>query len=147
MSVCLSVVVRKLQAAILARSSQEISETVSIDCYSFLSRCLFYCCIIYEVSMCPARRTANGKYICPASVNHVSYRLDLVVSLNWSKVARRATRTSLDSPHNPTDLALLTPVDIVQTSGCIICALACLVATFRSPSYLSASKRSIRASS
>ena len=64
----------------------------------------------FEVSMCPGRRTVNGKSICPASVNHVSYRLDLVVSLNWSTVARRATRTlatrtSLDSPHNPTDLA------------------------------------------
>ena len=29
----------------------------------------------YEVSMCPARRTVNGKSICPASVNHVSYRV------------------------------------------------------------------------
>ena len=28
-----------------------------------------------EVSMCPARRTVNGKSICPASVNHVSYRV------------------------------------------------------------------------
>ena len=40
--------------------------------------------------MCPARRTVNGKSICPASVNHVSYRvrsrdfciaLDLVTDL------------------------------------------------------------------
>ena len=30
---------------------------------------------INEVSMCPARRTVNGKSICPASVNHVSYRV------------------------------------------------------------------------
>ena len=37
-SVCLSVVVRKLQVAILARSSREISQTVRIDCRSFLSR-------------------------------------------------------------------------------------------------------------
>ena len=29
----------------------------------------------FEVSMCPARRTVNGKSICPASVNHVSYRV------------------------------------------------------------------------
>ena len=25
--------------------------------------------------MCPARRTVNVKSICPASVNHVSYRV------------------------------------------------------------------------
>ena len=37
-SVCLSVAVRKLQVVILARSSREISETVRIDCHSFLSR-------------------------------------------------------------------------------------------------------------
>ena len=36
-SVCLSVAVRSLQVAILARSSQEISQTVRIDCHSFLS--------------------------------------------------------------------------------------------------------------
>ena len=30
---------------------------------------------LYEVSMCPARRTVNRKYICPASVNHVGYRV------------------------------------------------------------------------
>ena len=34
-------------------------------------RTLFF----YKVSMCPARRTVNGKSICPASVNHVSYRV------------------------------------------------------------------------
>ena len=37
--------------------------------------------------MCAARRTVNGKSIYPASVNHVSYRVCLVVSLNWSTVA------------------------------------------------------------
>ena len=37
-SACLSVVVRKLQAAILARSSREMSLTVCIDCHSFFSR-------------------------------------------------------------------------------------------------------------
>ena len=37
MSVCLSVVVRKLQVAILARSSREMYQTVRIDCHSFLS--------------------------------------------------------------------------------------------------------------
>ena len=30
---------------------------------------------INEVSMYPARRTFSGKSICPASVNHVSYRV------------------------------------------------------------------------
>ena len=34
----MSVAVRKLQVAILARSSQEMSQTVRIDCRSFLSR-------------------------------------------------------------------------------------------------------------
>ena len=34
----LSVAVRKLQVAILAQSSREISQTVCIDCHSFLSR-------------------------------------------------------------------------------------------------------------
>ena len=34
---CLSFVVRKLQVAIIARSSREISQTVRIDCHSFLS--------------------------------------------------------------------------------------------------------------
>ena len=36
-----------------------------------------------EVSMCPARRTVNMKSICPASVNHVSYR---VISRGFSSV-------------------------------------------------------------
>ena len=31
--------------------------------------------ISIEVSMCPARRTVNVKSSCPASVNHVSYRV------------------------------------------------------------------------
>ncbi len=39
-SVCLFVVVRKLQVAILARLSRDISQTVRIDCHSFLSRVL-----------------------------------------------------------------------------------------------------------
>ena len=30
---------------------------------------------LYEVSMCPARRTVNVKSICPVSVNRVSYRV------------------------------------------------------------------------
>ena len=39
MSVCMYVAVRKrkLNAAVLARSSREISQTVRIDCHSFLS--------------------------------------------------------------------------------------------------------------
>ena len=37
-SVCLSVAVRSLQAAVHARSSREISQTVRIDCHSFHSR-------------------------------------------------------------------------------------------------------------
>ena len=37
-SVCLFVVVRKLQVAILARLSRDISQTVRIDCHSFISR-------------------------------------------------------------------------------------------------------------
>ena len=41
-----------------------------------------------------------------------------------------ATQTFLDSRHNPTAIAR-TPVDISQTSGCMICAIVCLVATFR----------------
>ena len=89
-----------------------------------------------EVSMCPARRTVNVKSICPASVNHVSYR---VRSRGFSlagrplQAAQIATQTFLDSRHNPTALAQLTPVDIVQTSGCMI-ALVSLIATFLSPS-------------
>ena len=61
-----------------------------------------------EVSMCPARRTVNVKSICPASVNHVSYR---VRSRGFSlagrplQAAQIATQTFLDSRHNPTALA------------------------------------------
>ena len=61
-----------------------------------------------EVSMCPARRTANVKSICPASVNHVSYR---VRSRGFSLAGRPlhaaqiATQTFLDSRHNPIALA------------------------------------------
>ena len=36
-SVCLSVAIRSLQAAVTARSSREILKTVRIDCLSFLS--------------------------------------------------------------------------------------------------------------
>ena len=42
--------------------------------------------------MSPASQTVNGKSICPASVNHVSIVLDLVVSLNWSMVASAEVR-------------------------------------------------------
>ena len=35
---CLSVAVRSLHTAVLARSAREISQTVRIDCHSFLSR-------------------------------------------------------------------------------------------------------------
>ena len=73
--------------------------------------------------------TVNVKSICPASVNHVSYR---VTSHGLRLDGRRGTWAT-QSPHNPTALAWLTPVDIVQTSDCIICALVCLVATFVSP--------------
>ena len=61
-----------------------------------------------EVSMCPARRTVNVKSICPASVNHVSYR---VRSRGFSlagrplQAAQIATQTFPDSRHNPTALA------------------------------------------
>ena len=64
--------------------------------------------IFNEVSMCPARRTVNVKSICPASVNHVSYR---VRSRGFSlagrplQAAQIATQTFLDSRHNPTGLA------------------------------------------
>ena len=36
--VCISVAVRKRQVAIIARLSREMSQTVRIDCHSFLSR-------------------------------------------------------------------------------------------------------------
>ena len=36
--VCLSLAVRHLQVAILVRSSREISQTVRIDCHSFIAR-------------------------------------------------------------------------------------------------------------
>ena len=85
---------------------------------------------VYEVSMCPARRTVNVKSICPASVNHVSYRVrsrGFSLAGRLLQAAQIATQTFLDSRHNPT--ALASPVDIVQTSGCMM-ALVCLVATF-----------------
>ena len=46
--------------------------------------------LLNEVSMCPAPRTVNVKSICPASVNHVSYRVRSI----------RASSSSLHSGAN-----------------------------------------------
>ena len=50
--------------------------------------------ITYEVSMCPACRTVNVKSICPASVNHVSYRFRSRGFSSWSTVAGGADSNS-----------------------------------------------------
>ncbi len=66
----------------------------------------------------------SGKVIGPT--RRVLHRFHL-----WNRrFVFPATQTFLDSRHNPTALAR-TPVDQSQTSGCMICAIVCLVATFR----------------
>ena len=52
--ICLSVAVRKLQITILAGSSREISQTVRIDCHSFLSR--------VRISVRPSKFFIGKKY-------------------------------------------------------------------------------------
>ena len=75
----------------------------------------------------------NGKAVCLAGVNHVSYR---VRSRGFSSLVddRRAACWcqvhALRHNHNPTTLAWWTPVNTVKTSGGMICALICFVAIF-----------------
>ena len=52
--ICLSVAVRKRQVAVLARSSREISQTVRIDCRSFLLR--------VRISVRPSKFFIGKKY-------------------------------------------------------------------------------------
>ena len=53
---------------------------------------------LVKSTMCPACWTVNGKSICPASVNHVSYRVrsrGFSYCSNWSTVAGGAEGNSV----------------------------------------------------
>ena len=83
----------------------------------------------FEVSMCPARRTVNRKSICPASVNHVGYRVKLGVHTrdctclrpDWT-VASQSGRDSSASiaPTKPRTLSRPDP-DLATHSRQLMC--------------------------